>query len=147
MTQPTYTSGLLFTKAHKAVRGCIYAVLEKYDLNPSYWAILGAAVTAPEGIRLASVAKQMEVKAPLITMLATDLIDKGLITRVPHHTDGRAKLLVPTPKGKKLAEQVEAEVSAEIARLMYGVSQADVMAFQKTLETILANASQPLKNS
>lgn len=141
MPQPTYTSGLLFTQAHKAVRARMYTVLEKYGLNPSYWAILGAAVQAPEGIRLASVAKQMDVKAPLITMLAGDLIEKGLITRIPHHTDGRAKLLVATAKGRKLAVQVEAEVSTEISRLMHGVSVSEAQIFQKTLEIILANTN------
>jgi DNA-binding MarR family transcriptional regulator len=142
MNQPTYTSGLLFTRAHKAVRACIYVVLGKYQLTPSQWAILGNTVQAPEGIRLSSVAKQMDVKAPLVTMLANGLIDQGLITRVAHHTDGRAKLLVATNKGKRLATQVEHEVSAEIARLMQGVNPNDIVAFQKTLETIIFNTEQ-----
>lgn len=140
MAQSTYTSGLLFTRAHKAVRACIYAKLETYELTPSYWSILGITVGAPEGIRLASVAKQMDVKAPLVTMLAGDLIERGLITRVPHHTDKRAKLLVATSKGKKLAERVETELAVDIARLMHGVSAADAAAFQRTLETIITNA-------
>jgi MarR family transcriptional regulator for hemolysin len=144
MSQPSYESGLLFTKAHKAVRDCVYTILNRYDLTPSYWAILGAAVQAPEGIRLANVARQMDVKAPLITMLSNDLIKMDLITRVPHHTDGRAKLLSATPKGKKLATQIETELSSEIARLMHGISAADAATFQKSLETIIANSSEDL---
>ena len=143
MTQPTYTSGLLFTKAHRLVRARIYVVLDAYQLNPSYWAILGAAVDAPEGIRLATVAKMMEVKPPLVTMLATDLIDQGLISRIPHHTDKRAKLLVATPKGIKMAKQIEVELGAEIAALMKGVTTHDAAIFQATLETIIANAETP----
>ena len=140
MTQPSYQSGLLFTQAHQVVRAKIYEILSKYDLTPSYWAILGAAYNAPEGIRLASVAKQMEVKAPLVTMLSNHLIKQGLINRVPHHTDGRAKLLVVTPKGKKLATQLEIELNDEISRLMLGVSLAEAKSFQKVLETIIRNA-------
>lgn len=140
MTQPTYTSGLLFTRAHKAVRGCIYTILDRYNLTPSYWAILGITNQAPEGVRLAAVARQMDVKAPLVTMLAGDLIKMGLITRVPHHTDGRAKLLVVTVKGKTLANKVEAELDAEIARLLAGASAKDLEAFQRTLEIIISNA-------
>ena len=141
MTQPSYANGLLFTKAHKAVRSCIYTILERYELNPSYWAILGSAVQAVDGIRLSSVAKQMDVKAPLVTMLAGDLIERDLIKRVQHQSDGRAKLLFATPKGKKLAVKIETELSQEIERLMAGTTQSDVISFQKTLETILKNAS------
>lgn len=140
MTQPTYSSGLLFTTAHKAVRSRIYTVLEQYDLNPTYWAILGATLQAPEGLRLATVARQMSVKAPLVTMLAGDLIEQGLITRVPHHTDGRAKLLVITPKGKKMAQQIETELNTEIGTLLKGLSISEIQTFQKALETIITNA-------
>ena len=140
MTQPTHTSGLLFTKAHRLVRARTYRVLESFQLNPSYWAILGASVNAPEGIRLASVARMMDVKPPLVTMLSTDLIKQGLIIRVPHHTDKRAKLLVATPKGKKLATQIESQLATEIGSLMNGVSATDVAIFQATLEAIIANA-------
>lgn len=141
MTQPSYKSGLLFSRAHAAVRTRIYTILARYELTPSYWSILGTTINADEGIRLSSVAKQMGVKAPLITMLANDLIEQGLIKRLPHHSDGRAKLLVPTPKGKKLAQKVEAELDQEISLLMHGVTASEAAAFQKTLQTIISNAS------
>jgi DNA-binding MarR family transcriptional regulator len=144
MTQPSYQNGLLFTRAHQAVRARIYSILDTYDLTPSLWAILGAACNAPEGIRLASVAKQMEVKAPLVTMLAAHLLEQGLINRLPHHTDKRAKLLVATPKGKKLAVLIEDELNREIATLMQGVNGNEAKAFQKTLETIISNAQNPI---
>src|SRR5580765_4088968 len=140
MTQPTYTSGLLFTQAHKAVRERVYTILEAHGLTPSYWAVLGITVRAQDGVRLATVAKEMDVKAPLVTMLAGELITRGLIVRIPHHTDGRAKLLVATPKGRKLAEQVEADLSLAIAGLMFGVTPDEAHSFQQTLETIIANA-------
>ncbi|MDB5184720.1 MAG: MarR family transcriptional regulator [Candidatus Saccharibacteria bacterium] len=140
MTQRTYQSGLLFTQAHKAVRVHIYRILEQYGLNPSYWALLSAAVNSEEGIRLASVARLMDVKAPLITVLADDLLEMGLINRVPHHTDKRAKLLVATAKGKKLSTEIESLLSNEISLLMDGVTPADAQAFQRTLEAIISNA-------
>lgn len=140
MTIPTYMSGMLFTQAHKAVRTRIYGLLEKYDLNPTYWSILSVTVQADGGVRLAHVAEILGVKAPLITMMATELIDKDLITRVPHHTDGRAKLLVATAKGRKLATTIEAELNHSVMQLLSGCSPSDIASFQKTLETIIANA-------
>jgi MarR family transcriptional regulator for hemolysin len=145
MELPTYASGLLFTKAHRAVRARIYDVLEKYDLNPSYWSILGTTMQAPEGIRLASVASVLAIKAPMVTVMADDLIDKGLIKRIPHHTDGRAKLLVITPKGKKLAEVIELDLNLEIRNLLAGLTDPEVAAFRRALQTIIENDSKPRK--
>jgi DNA-binding MarR family transcriptional regulator len=142
MSQPTYISGLLFSRAHALVRGRIQEILIEYSLNPSDWAVLGAALNAPEGIRLSSVAKDMGVKAPLVTMLATQLIDSGLITRVPHHSDKRAKLLIPTIKGRKLGLAIEEQLAKAIEELMSGVEDSDAKIFQNTLETIITNAEK-----
>ncbi len=142
MTQQTYEAGLLFTQAHKRVRGRIYDVLAPYKLNPSYWSILSAAVANPDGTRLATIAKNMEVKAPLVTMLSNDLIDMGVVKRVPHHTDGRAKLLIATPKGRRLAVEVEQKIHDEIAGLLHGLSDTEIQTFQKALTTIIQNASK-----
>lgn len=140
MTQPTYSSGLLFTRAHTLVRQRIYSVLEKYDLNPTYWAVLGATARAEEGIRLVKVAEQIGMTPAMITIMANELIEKGLINRVPHHSDKRAKLLVLTAMGRSVANNVEKELQGEIACLLHGLKPAEISAFQKTLETIIENA-------
>ncbi len=139
MNISTATSGILFTKAHKIARNRACAVLAKHELNPTYWFILAAALESPEGIRLSNVATLLGVKAPLITTQAGDLISRGLIRRIAHHTDGRAKLLVITAQGKQLAATIEQELSAAISVLMAGLSQAEIAVFQKTLQTIIAN--------
>lgn len=140
MTQFSYQSGLLFTRAHKLVRAKVYDTLEPYGLTPSHWAILGAAIAAAEGIRLATVAKQMDVKAPLVTALSNELIEMGLINRVPHHTDKRAKLLVATTKGRRLSEEVEKRLSIDVSDLVQGLTAEELRSFQKALETIITNA-------
>ena len=141
MTQRTYQSGILFNQAYRLVRTRIYEVLEPFGLNPSYWSILDATLAAPEGIRLATVAKIMDVKAPLITMLSNDLIEMGLIKRVPHHSDKRAKLLVITPLGRKVCQEIEQKVGATIAQLLNGLKASEIQTFQKALGVIIENAS------
>lgn len=141
MNLPTYTSGLLFTKAHKIVRARIYTVLEEYELSPIHWSILGTTSQAQEGIRLTNVAALIGVKAPMITTEANALITRGLIKRIPHHTDGRAKLLVATTAGNKMAGEVEARLNTEVGHLLHGLTKSDVAAFQKSLETIIHNAN------
>ena len=140
MTQQTYLSGLLFSQAHKLVRSRVSDVLEPYGLTPTHWSVLGIVIAAPEGTRLASVSKALDVKAPLVTNLSTDLIEMGFINRISHHTDGRAKLLVATSKGKRTANEIELKLESEINQLLHGLTNTELKAFQKVLKTIIANA-------
>lgn len=142
MVKLSYQSGLLFTQAHKLVRFRIYDVLEPYDLNPSYWSILGATVNNPDGIQPAAVAEVMDVKAPLVTMLSNDLIEKGLIKRIPHPTDKRAKLLIATPEGKKLRGKLEQLLEVEINSLLDGLTASEVATFEKALGKIIENSAK-----
>ena len=140
MSNPTYVSGLLFTKAHKLVRGRIYELLEDYRLNPTSWSVLGSVFQSTDGIRASNIAQMLNVKPPLVTMIADDLIARDLMKRVPHHSDKRAKLLVITPKGKKLAATLEVSLDKTIRGLLTGLTTAEIASFQKTLETIINNA-------
>lgn len=140
MEAPTYMSGILFMKAHRLVRARIQAVLAQYDLNPTYWSILGAAIEAKEGIRLATVATMLGVKAPMITMMVDDLSERGLMKRIPHHTDKRAKLLVATPKGKRLIRGIDIELGSEVQSLVAGLTADEMIIFRKVLQTIITNA-------
>lgn len=142
METPTYMSGILFMKAYRVVRAHIQAVLTKYDLNPTYWSILGAAIDAKEGVRLATVAGMLGVKAPMVTMMVDDLSERGLMKRVPHHTDKRAKLLVVTPKGKRLTRSIDSELGTEVQSLLAGLTADDITTFRKVLETIIINADE-----
>lgn len=140
MNLPTYMSGVLFSKAHRQVRTRVYEVLAVYELNPIHWSILGATMQAPEGTRLSNVASLLGVQAPVVTTEANELIKQGLISRIPHHTDGRAKLLVITPKGKKIAATIENELNVEVGSLLHGLTPEEIKTFQKALQTIVDNS-------
>lgn len=141
MTNPTYVSGMLFTKAHRLVRERIYTLLEFYGLTPTLWSLISIITRAEEGVRSATLATELGVKPPMITMLADTLIEQGLIRRVPHHTDGRVKLLTITPKGKKTVKEVENKLSGEIGYLLHGLNPSEIATFQKILQTIIQNAN------
>jgi len=122
------------------VRQRVYSVLETHHLTATSWATLGSINSAQEGIRLSSVAEAVGMTPAMITLMANELIGQGLIKRIPHHTDGRAKLLVITPKGKQLANTVEQQLNQVIQDLLSGLTAGEIVSFQKTLETIIHNA-------
>jgi DNA-binding MarR family transcriptional regulator len=139
MSMPSYLSGAVFTKAYKVLREHVVACLSRYELSPTSWSFLGAVMDSPDGIRPVIVAQHLSVKAPLITVLSRNLIARDLVKLMPHHLDGRAKLLVITPKGKKYVQAVEKDMEQTLHRLLEGLTQDDLGAYRKVLETIIAN--------
>lgn len=140
MTTSSYQSGILFTQAHRLVRQRIVDTLATHNITFTGWSLLSVVLQAKDGIRLSSVAASLHVKAPLITMESATLIDEGLLVRMPHQTDSRAKLLLITPKGKKLLEVIETETTKQIEQLLTGLTANEIKVFQKTLTVIIQNS-------
>lgn len=131
---------MLFAKAHKLVRLQINDVLSQFDISPSQWSILSVVAGSPDGIRLASVAKALGVKAPLVTLEVNELLRLELVQRLPHHSDKRAKILVATSKGKQLASKLEKLLSQRVSQHLQGLTESEIATFQKALQTIIDNS-------
>lgn len=140
---PTYLTGAIFAKSYKALRDTVTRGLGKHGMSPTTWSFLGAIAASPNGIRLVELADKLAVKAPFVTAMANDMVDRGLVERAQHQFDRRAKLLVLTKKGKQFVADVEADVEAELSQLLVGLTESDLKAYQKVLETIIANADKP----
>jgi DNA-binding MarR family transcriptional regulator len=137
---PTYIAGTTQTMAYRLLRHEVYATLAVYDINPTQWSMLGAIVTARDGIRQVDIANILQVKAPLITTMSQTFQDRGLIQSVQNQFDARAKLLAATNEGKKFAKEVEADVNDTLSNLLHGLTEDDMVIYQKVLTTIIANA-------
>jgi DNA-binding MarR family transcriptional regulator len=78
-------------------------------------------------------ADAMDIDPPNATTLVADLEAQGLVSRRPHPTDGRAKVVEATAKGKQLARQANAILATPPAALA-ALSPEDLA----TLHRILA---------
>lgn len=139
MDLPTYISGTTQTKAYRMLREHVYSVLSKYELTPTYWSMLGLIQDAPNGVRQVEVARDLHVKAPLVTTMTRQLEDRGIIQSVQNQFDARAKLLAITPSGKKLIKTVETELHKRLILLLSGLTEKDLITYHKVLTTIIAN--------
>lgn len=140
MNLPSYLSGAIFAKSHSVLRTTVRGCLRRHDLTPTAWSFLGAVLKAsPDGIRMVALADRLGVKSPLITAMAHGLIERDLIKRIPHHTDHRAKLLVITPTGKRFIQLVEQDMEQSLTGLLAGLTEDDLEAYKKVLETIITN--------
>lgn len=68
--------------------------------------VLRRVAQAPLTLRELSGA--LGIDPPYATVVVHDLSERGLVERVPHPTDRRAKLVTVTPAGRDVAEQAEA---------------------------------------
>jgi len=139
MTLPTYISGTTQSKAYRLLRQRVYEVLKNYDMTPTYWSMLGIILQARNGIRQVEIANDLSVKAPLVTAMARELEKRGLVQSVVNQFDARAKLLAVTPNGKKFMKTVETELDDMLKHLLKGLTEQDMMTYQKVLQTIISN--------
>lgn len=140
MNLPTYITGTVQTKAYRLLREHVYGVLEQYNLTPTYWSMLGIIAEARDGVRQAEIARQLHVKAPLITVMAQDLQKRGIIQSVQNQFDARAKLLAITPEGKIYLKAVELTLGKTLKQLLYGLTEKELTTYHKVLTTIITNA-------
>lgn len=143
MHTPTYLTAALFAKSYKSLRDTVTRELSQHDLSTVAWTLLGAVASAPNGIRLVELAEELGVRAPFVTTLTHDLVERGLIERAAHQFDRRAKLLVLSKKGKQFVARVEAELAGELRKLLKGLTDEELKTYQKVLETIIANTDRP----
>jgi DNA-binding MarR family transcriptional regulator len=68
--------------------------------------VLRRVAQAPLTLRELSGA--LGIDPPYATVVVQDLSERGLVERVPHPTDRRAKLVTVTPTGRDIANQAEA---------------------------------------
>lgn len=101
--------------------------------------MVGIISDARDGIRPAEVARVMNVKAPLITLLTKELQNREIIQVSSNQLDARAKLLSVTPKGKKIIKAIDAELEVKLKPLLNGLSDSDITAYFKVLTAIVEN--------
>jgi DNA-binding MarR family transcriptional regulator len=56
---------------------------------------------------MGELASVLGIEPPNATTLVADMESQGLVSRRPHPTDGRAKLVEPTRKGRQLARKAD----------------------------------------
>lgn len=138
----TYINGTIQSRSVRLLRQRVIAILSTYDLTPTYWSMLGIIFEARDGIRQTDIANALQVKPPLITMMTRELQSRDLIKVVPNQFDARAKLLTTTPAGKKYVKGVETALSKMLEGLLEGLTESDMLTYQKVLTTIIANGNK-----
>ncbi|MFG2312484.1 MarR family winged helix-turn-helix transcriptional regulator [Streptomyces sp. NPDC048566] len=89
------------------------------DLRPAHG--FAFARLAPDGATVTDLAGHLGVTKQAASQLVEELVRKGYVRRLPHPDDARARLIVPTERGRactRAAEEAAADVVREWSELL-----------------------------
>jgi len=109
------------------------AVIREYDLIPPHWIALQ---TLEEPKPMGELAKQLACDNSNVTWITDRLEERGLVTRTQAPHDRRVRLLVLTPKGRRLREEI-GERLAQPPEAIASLSREDQRALRDTLARVV----------
>jgi DNA-binding MarR family transcriptional regulator len=116
----------------------------RFGISGAQWGVLRnlhrAELEGHPGLRLTDLSRRMLIRPPSVTGIADRLEKTGLIVRRASATDGRAKQVGLTDKGRQLVEQVLTVHATQLARVMGGLSGDE----QDQLDRLLVQLAEHL---
>lgn len=88
---------------------------------------------------MGELAQALEIDRPNATVVVDNLEADGLVRRVPHPTDRRAKLVEATPKGQTLARRAD-EILASPPPALRDLGAEDLEVLRRILAQVAARA-------
>ncbi len=125
--------GYLIKRAQAALRHAMDAALSPLGLStPRYAALL--ALRNDPGVSNAELARRCFVAPQTMHRILAELESDGLVERRPHPSHGRILQLALTPRGVRAVDAAERRVDAIEARMLAGLSAAQVVSAAAVLE-------------
>src|SRR5262245_39078110 len=114
----------------------------RFGISGAQWGVLRnlhrAELEGQPGLRLTDLSRRMLIRPPSVTGIADRLQKVGLIVRRASETDGRAKQVALTDKGRQLVEQVLTVHPTQIGRVMGCLSTDE----QEQLDRLLVRVAE-----
>src|SRR5262252_4149304 len=111
----TYQAAVYQSRAHRVVRNRIGSLLKKHGLTMTQWSVLGYVHDAGEqGIRISDLARKIDTSLAFVTNSVNTLESKGMVYRLGHAQDNRAKLVRVSQEFAPKIEQIERYMRDEL---------------------------------
>jgi DNA-binding MarR family transcriptional regulator len=124
---------LAFRAANKTLQSSVTLVP---GLRPSHYRLLD--FTPAGGIRLSELARSSNITKQALGEFVTNLQTAGLVEVTPDPRDGRARLVTPTPKGRRIQDQIRRTVTAIEQELEQRVGTDRWKVFCQVLDALAA---------
>ncbi len=121
-------------QAWSSISEVVGGVLSEFEVTTSVAGVLWALDPASEPPTMRDLATQLHCDPSTISLTADKLEASGFVTRQPHATDGRKRILVLTDRGQELWQAMSRRLHS--ANLLAGLDDAE----RRTLIALLAKA-------
>ena len=112
------------------------------DISPTLHAALGT-VEIHGPITAGRLAEHERVRKPTITRTIRELVDRGLIERLPDPLDGRVTWLRVTPEGKALLQRARRRTDAYLTQRLKRLSLEERDTLHQAAEILERLAAEP----
>lgn len=137
--KPSQRLGGLIGRTGRQWRRVVDLRMQPFDLTEATWLPLIHLARAVEPMRQKDLAIALALDKSSVVRIVKGLEDAGLITRGEDQEDHRAKPILITAKGRKLADRVEG-VSQELEReLLAEIATDDLATTRAVLERLSAH--------
>lgn len=133
--------GFKIYSAQKAIEKSLEITLRPFGLTPGQWNLLNQLDRAGNLTQKALAIRTQKEQAT-ITRYLDSLERKGFISRERDVNDRRAHIVSITDKARELLKKVEPATQDRQKNLVENISEEELQAFLKTLETLKANAEK-----
>ena len=132
--------GILAARLLVAVQDDLYAQLADAgfgDVTRLHGAVI--AHLDEEGVRASELARRSGRHKQVIGRIVDELVALGYVERVPESGDRRAKLVVPTERGKQMMRTSDAIIGRLESREAEALGPAEYNAFKRALRAVVAS--------
>jgi MarR family transcriptional regulator, transcriptional regulator for hemolysin len=128
--------GSLLSRAARQWRRAADLRLQPFELTEATWLPLVHIARAPEAPRQKDLAASMSLDGSSVVRLLDNLEAAGLIKRKEGENDRRAKIILLTPRGRAIADQVETVARRIRGDALAGLSDKDIATAIRVLEHV-----------
>jgi DNA-binding MarR family transcriptional regulator len=113
-SDPADSPGLALWRVTNAWQRAVRAALEPYDLTHVQFVLLAVLTSTDrsEPVTQRDLAERAATDVMMTSQVLRTLEAKGLVRRLPHPTDRRARTIAPTPEGVDLVNRANSAVEA-----------------------------------
>ena len=121
----------------KTIRAPLESEFARGNLTGPQSSLMEAVIRSPDGFTLKQLAAQLGLAHSTVSVMAARLVEKGLLTRQPHPTDGRATILVASaPVRNFLRRQMPRLTLSPLVTALGRASDADRRQILRALEKL-----------
>ena len=131
----TYQSGVIQSAAFRNLKKHTDECLQEHSLTTMQWFIIGTILDADDdGIRITDLARQVGTTLGFLTNAINLLQSRGILMRVSHEDDSRAKLVYVSPAYRKTCQKIEEDLRNKLRTTLYAkVTPEELRTYVKVL--------------